>query len=277
MYRKIAPIALLTLILALAMSACGGGTTEEPAPPPAVDSPTSEPAQPPAPGGGESEPAVAEMTTAIPAGARLDPALATGADAGVLEASGYIYDTLVDLENGQVVPGLARAWQVSEDGLTYEFTLRANASFADGTPVSTDVVMANFNRWFDPSHPLHGGDSSVYQAWLAAFLGFRDELNAEGKPVSLFDGIEKVDDLRFLLHIYAPMDNFLEILAQPQFSILNPALLAAEGGDYGTQGGSVDGSGAYVVESWDADGLLLSPNPLYWGPAPAQQVHFPGE
>ncbi|MBI3159145.1 MAG: hypothetical protein HYZ26_06065 [Chloroflexi bacterium] len=277
MYRKIAQITLLSLVLALVVSACGGGG-EPSAQPPAVDAPTSEPAAPPAPpSGGDTQPAVAEMTTVVPADARLDPALATEADAGVLEASRYVYDRLVESQGGQIVPGLASEWLISEDGLTYEITLRANASFADGTPVSTDVVMANFNRWYDPTHPLHGPDSSIYQAWVQYFVGFRNEFDENEKPISLFDGIEKVDDLHFLLHLNVPMPNFLEILALPQFSILNPAVLASEGAAYGTQGGSVDGSGAYSVESWGADGLLLAPNPLYWGPAAAQQVHFPGQ
>ncbi|TAK14040.1 MAG: hypothetical protein EPO32_03270 [Anaerolineae bacterium] len=267
---------LLTLcvLAAFVLAACGQG--EEPTTAP-VDSGGAPAAatQPAASSGGGSVSAPVAMDLAIPADVRFDPALATDADAAVLEVSRYVYDRLVQDQNGQIVEGLARAWSVSDDGLTYEFNLRANAAFADGTPVSTDVVMANFNRWFDPENALHGPDSSVYQAWVQYFVGFRNEFTEDEVPVSLFDGIEKVDDLNFLLHLNVPIDNFLNILALPQFSILNPAALTAQGDSYGTQDGVVDGSGAYLVDSWDEDGLLLVPNGLYWGPAASDSLLFP--
>lgn len=262
----------LLVCLAVIIVACSPQAVEAPADsPPAEQPPAAPTAVVPA------DLAVVTLTSTIRPDARLDPAIVSGADGedGILEVSRRVYDTLVRVENGQVVPGLARAWQVSDDGLTYEVFLRANAAFSDGTPVSTEVVMDNFNRWFDPQHPLHGSDSDIYQTWLFYFEGFRDQLDANEAPLSKFDGIEKVDDLRFLLHIFEPMENFLEILADPQFSILNPALLAAEGERYGTRSGSVDGSGPYVIESWNESGLTLAPNPRYWGDLPQDKVIFP--
>ena len=38
--------------------------------------------------------------------------------------------------DGKAVPGAAEKWTVSEDGLTYTFTLRADGKWSDGTPVT---------------------------------------------------------------------------------------------------------------------------------------------
>src|SRR4051812_189339 len=46
--------------------------------------------------------------------------------------SGQVYDTIVRLDNdGNVTPGLAKTWNVSEDGLTYTFNLFAGVKWHD--------------------------------------------------------------------------------------------------------------------------------------------------
>jgi ABC-type transport system substrate-binding protein len=201
----------------------------------------------------------------------LDPALIALDDVSSQIICDYLYDGLVGLdEEGVVVPGLALTADEADDGLTYVFSLRTDAVFSDGTPVTADIILANFNRWFDQENALHS--EGEYAAWLEYFLGFRGELDADDNPVSLFDGIEKADDLTVLIHLNEPVGNFLEIIALPFFSILNPAAL--ETGDYGTSADTVDGTGPYVITSWDDAGLTLSPNADFWGDLPAEDMMF---
>lgn len=191
----------------------------------------------------------------------MDAALIADSDSDSLTAAGYVYEGLVTMQDGSVSPGIAMSWEVSDDGLSYEFTLRPNAVFTDGTPVTADVVRTNFYRWFDPTNELHG-DSSGYQAWQSDFLGFLGEYDDEGLPLSLFDGAEKVDNLTVLLHLNEPVDNMLEILTKPQFSILQPAVLA---GSCCASADTVVGSGPYVIMSWSGDTMTLMPSDTYWG------------
>jgi peptide/nickel transport system substrate-binding protein len=202
----------------------------------------------------------------------LDPAQIASDDVSSLIICDYLYDSLVTLDGGSIGAGIALSWDESDDGLAYEFQLRTDAVFTDGSPVTADVVLDNFNRWFDPEHPLHGADSSVYQAWLQYFAGFLGELDADDKPISLFDGIEKVDNRTVLIHLNEPMPEFLETIAMPFFSILNPTAL--ENGDYGMTASSVDGTGAYLVGEWTDTGLTLVPNNDFWGDTPADDLQF---
>lgn len=79
----------------------------------------------------------------------------------------HVYETLVDLDcQGRPAPGLAERWERSADGLTWTFTLRADATFADGSPVSpADVARA----WADqppgapPGASLTAGMASLQQ------------------------------------------------------------------------------------------------------------------
>ncbi|MGD8457479.1 MAG: ABC transporter substrate-binding protein [Anaerolineales bacterium] len=205
----------------------------------------------------------------------LDPAIAALEDEDSLTTSAYVYEGLMRIQDdGTVGPGIAAACDEADDGLSYQCSLRSDAVFSDGTPITADVVLDNFNRWYDPSDPLHGDDSDLYAGWKKYFKGFKDEVDADGKKVSLFDGIEKVNDLTVLIHLFEPMPDFLEILASPHFSILNPDALEMDGASYGTMEGSVVSSGPYLVSEWTDASLTLTPNGDYWGEQATEDMVF---
>ncbi|MBK7781702.1 MAG: hypothetical protein IPJ58_13225 [Ardenticatenia bacterium] len=104
--------------------------------------------------------------------AKLDPADVT--DGESLLATWHIYEGLTRYKAGstEVEPALATAWTVSDDGLTWTFTLREGVTFHDGEPFNADAVVWNFNRWFDPAHPQHFKDW-LFDYWSTMFQGFK--------------------------------------------------------------------------------------------------------
>ena len=59
-----------------------------------------------------------------------------------------LHDAMVKPMPGQLIaPSLAEAWSASEDGLTYEFTLRPGALFHNGDPVTAEDVKFTFQRY----------------------------------------------------------------------------------------------------------------------------------
>ncbi len=74
----------------------------------------------------------------------LDPAVTVTQRS--LRAMELIYDTLVDYDaDNQLVPALAESWEVSEDGLSYVFTLR-DAKFSDGSAITAADVVFSLER-----------------------------------------------------------------------------------------------------------------------------------
>ncbi len=199
-------------------------------------------------------------TATPPAPVLMDPALSTS-DAS-RKAIGNVYEGLVSMTNGQFAVQLASSVTPSEDGLDYLFALRPGVSFHDGSKLDADAVVANFNRWFDPTNPLHG--TGAYEIWAVNFGGFKGELTSDNKPKSEVDGIEKVDDMTVLVHLNTPDVNFLNKLADPAFSIASPAALQAAG--FGTQSGTDGGTGPYKIGKWDGSNLTLDPYSGYWNP-----------
>jgi len=132
---------------AAALAACGGAATLAPTTAPTTAAPTAA-----APAGGA---ATLRVATEIPV--QLDPALASS-DAEILILRS-IYDYLVDINaRNEIVPGLAREWQVSDDGLTYTLRLAEGAVFHDGSPLTAADVAWTFNRLRDPRLQLPTAD-----------------------------------------------------------------------------------------------------------------------
>lgn len=211
-----------------------------------------------APGDGAS--ATAEATTEAVTGNNPPPASSADltldpANSTATEAVRYLYEGLVRVQDGTVSGALAESYTVSEDGLDYIFNLRPDVKFHDGTALTADVVVSNFNRWFDPNDTNRG--SGEFAAWAKNFGGFKGEVTEEGKAKSTYDGIEKVNDLTVLVHLNTPDTDFLTKLSDPAFSIVNPNSFTA--GDGGT--------GAYKFASLSGSTATLEPFAEYWDAA----------
>src|SRR4051812_25529153 len=75
----------------------------------------------------------------------IDPGLTT---AYITRDHGYmVYDTLVATDsNFKIQPQMAE-WKISDDKLTYTFTLRDGLKWHDGTPVTAEDCVASLKRW----------------------------------------------------------------------------------------------------------------------------------
>jgi len=77
---------------------------------------------------------------------QLDPIWTT---AYIVRSHGFmVYDTLFGLdENFNVKPQMVDTYTMSDDGMTYTFTLRDGLKWHDGTPVTSRDCVASLKRW----------------------------------------------------------------------------------------------------------------------------------
>ncbi len=69
-----------------------------------------------------------------------------------------VFEGLVRFDrDGNIVPALAKSWSVSDDGLTWTFTIREGVKFHDGSDLTMDDIIAKFERARNPdsghTHP----------------------------------------------------------------------------------------------------------------------------
>ena len=76
----------------------------------------------------------------------LDPIWTT---AYIVRNHGYmVYDTLLAVDDKLAIkPQMLEGWKVSDDKLTYTFTLRDGLKFHDGQPVTAEDCIASIKRW----------------------------------------------------------------------------------------------------------------------------------
>lgn len=179
----------------------------------------------------------------------LDPAKASDQQGFTVIA--MLYGGLVKLDESLlVVPSLAESWSVSDDSLTYTFTLRDGIVFSDGTPITADDVVWTFNHALDPKT---GGWTGPYYFTL---IEGADEV-AAGTATEV-SGVKKIDDKTVAITIKQPSAYFLSSLSAGPSKILSQAASADDG--------KVT-SGPFVVQSWDhGQGITLAPNAKFYEP-----------
>jgi oligopeptide transport system substrate-binding protein len=166
-----------------------------------------------------------------------------------------------------ILPGVAERWEISPDGLTYTFHLRANARWSNGDPVTAQDFRDSFLRVLEPSL----GCEQANQAF--PIVGAKDFLEGRSKdPNSV--GVRAPDAHTFITILSHPAPYWLSILAQdgPLYP-LNRRSVEAEGGWHQrggawTRPGQLIGNGPFVLAEWRPNAVIrVVRNPRYWDAA----------
>lgn len=175
-----------------------------------------------------------------------------------------VFDTLFTVVknsdgSASIEKSLVDDYSVSDDGLTYNFTLRSGVVFSDGTPLTADDVKFTLERI------LTLPDSQ--QTDFAIAIDGAQEL-LEGKIDGL-RGVTVTDDTHFTITLAEPFAGFLAELATPSVSIMSRSIVEKAGDDFGNDPSKTLGTGPYIVTSWEkGSGLTFEYNPRYWGEEP---------
>lgn len=120
------------------------------------------------------------LRVGMPAPVVLDPALHTNDPETALNRA--IYDYLVEvLPDATIGPNLATRWEISDDGLTYTFTLAEGVTFHDGSPFSSADVVYTFNRLRELGSPAINllGDFEISAPDASTVVFTLSEVNAD--------------------------------------------------------------------------------------------------
>ncbi len=176
----------------------------------------------------------------------LDP---TSAAAGAIDSVTYsnIFEGLTRfMGDGSVVPGLAESWEISDDGLTYTFTLQSGVKFHDGTDMDAEDVKFSLDR-------ARAEDSA--NAQKALFGGITD--------------VSVVDPLTVKVTLSEANGNFLFNMAWGDAVIVAPESIENIKTD-------PVGTGAFKFAGWvQGDKIDIVRNAEYWGtPAILESATF---
>jgi peptide/nickel transport system substrate-binding protein len=156
-----------------------------------------------------------------------------------LLATQYLESLVSKDADGAIIPWLATEWTASDDGLTWDFTLRDDVEFTDGTPFTADAVAANVAHVQDPNTASSTG-------YLA---------------LQKIDSVESIDEHTARFHLSSPDSSLLDSLTQPWVAIESPAALERPQEENCE---SPVGTGPFTVTEWNRqDSVVLERNDGY--------------
>ncbi|HUW94881.1 MAG TPA: ABC transporter substrate-binding protein [Anaerolineae bacterium] len=174
----------------------------------------------------------------------LDPHLESRTASSQIEI--YFGAALIALAgDGSFLPWLAESWDISEDGLTWDFKLREDVLFHDGTPLTAQDYAWTFSRALDPDTGSTGAGTLLGGVVSAAAVDdYTLRLTLESASFPLLVNLATIA--------------WVQPMPQASFEEL--------GDDFGRQ---PIGTGPFKFKEWiTGDRIVLERNPDYdWGPA----------
>ena len=182
--------------------------------------------------------------------ATLDPAFAK--NQSIMWAIHQLYNTLVQTDNDlNLVPSLAKSWDISADNLTFIFHLRDDVFFQDndafpngkGRKMTANDVVYSFQRILDKSTASSG-------AWI--FNG----------RVDTTEPFKATDDTTFQLKLLKPFHPILGVMSMQYCSIIPKEVVEKYGKDFRRH---PCGTGPFELVAWEEDqALVMKRNPNYF-------------
>ncbi|RKQ33444.1 peptide ABC transporter substrate-binding protein [Oceanobacillus halophilus] len=247
---------LITLgVLISVLVACSGDDSEETAG--TEENEAEETENPAAETSGEEEKVLSFVNPeVIPS---MDPSLAT-------DESSFIYlaammEGLYRLdENAQPVDGIATDHEVSEDGLTWTFTLREDAVWSNGDPVTAHDFVYSWQRAVNPDTGSEYGPYMMNNVIKNATAVSSGEAPVEDLGVTA-DG-----DFTLVVELENPTPYFETLTTFGTFFPLNQAFVEEKGDSFATNEENLLANGPYKMTNWDStsNSWELVKNEDYW-------------
>ncbi len=200
-----------------------------------------------------------------PAGTRMGLQEATD-DASTLVAQ-QLYEGLYNLRaDGAMAPAGATGYTVSSDGKVYTVTLRAEAKWSDGQPVTAQQYVDGVCRTLDP------GAGNGYYYLLSQVAGIQGAADFASGDVANCKavGVKAVNTLTLQVTLDRPAAFFPKLLAMRVFWPVRLDQIAKTPGTPEAATALV-GNGPYKVAEWQPkDHITLTRNPAYWNAARVQ-------
>src|SRR5258708_1771235 len=171
-----------------------------------------------------------------------------------------LFEGLMVLDpGGNVAPGAAESFSISEDGLAYTFRLRANAKWSNGEPVTAGDFVYSLRRIEDPK------TRSQYAEVLYPIKNAQ-EVNT-GKAALTALGVAAPDARTVEITLKAPTPYFLQLLTHTSSLPVSEKAVTRFGEEW-LKSGNMVSNGAYMLNDVKPNShIRIVKNPSYWDAA----------
>ena len=198
----------------------------------------------------------------------LDPALNSSVDGANTIITTFEPLLLID-ENNEIVPGQAELPEVSEDGLTWTFTMKDGLKWSDGSDLTAKDFEYSFKRLASPDTAAPYGETVV-----GMIDGYEDAIgnpDADGNTTTDPDwdalNVHASEDGKTLtVQLAYPCSYFDKLCAFAAMSPVQEATVEANGDAWCTEPDTFICNGPYYISDWvPSERIVLTKNPYYAG------------
>lgn len=185
----------------------------------------------------------------------LDPHRAEG-----VPASNILRDLfeglVIELPNGDYIPGVAESWVVSDDAKRYVFTIRKNAKWSNGDRFTAEDYVYSLKRSVDPK------TLSNYSSMLYPIKNARAIVLGKLSPQDL--GVYSKEERTLVIELEEPTPYFLSLLTHSTtYPVHRPSVEKL--GQLFTRPGNLVSNGAFKLEEWRVQShIKIIKNDQYW-------------
>ena len=190
----------------------------------------------------------------------LDPQQAT--DGTSFEVIADYTDGLMQMDaDGQAVNAIAESYDISDDGLTYTFHLRADANWSNGDPVTANDFVFAWQRAVDPEI---ASEYSYVLSDIGQIVNAQEIIDGTKDKSEL--GVTAVDDKTLEVKLNVPVSYFLSLMYFPTFYPVNQAFYESVGDTFATSPETTLSNGAFVLDDYQpaATAIHLTKNADYY-------------
>lgn len=173
------------------------------------------------------------------------------------ELQNPLIERLVRNVAGEIKPGVAKEWKVSDDGLVYTFNLNPDAKWSDGEQIKAQDFVYSWQRLMNP-------ETAAQYAFIGEYIKNGKAIeNGEMDPSEL--GVKAIDDVTLEVTLEHPTSYFLSMIGiQPQFAPLRQDIVEKYGTDFAADAEKNVYSGPFVLTSAKNQKWIFEPNEYYW-------------
>lgn len=171
-----------------------------------------------------------------------------------------IFDRLIEVQikddgSSELVPSLAKSWDISDDGKVYKLHLQEGVKYSNGADFKSDDVVYSLTR-------ILGVKGAVNGDFVSQIEGAQNVMDGSAAELT---GVKAIDDYTVEITLSEPYSGFLACLSSSPVCMLDKESTEAAGDKFGIDPSLTVGTGAFKMSQWTVnDSIVLTKNDTYW-------------